>query len=242
MYPASPAGARAPPGREVERVWGCEKPAAATRLGPMTLTAADLLRLGLTLGLCLLAYGRLGNLLRFLLPGRVRHRGLPESPEPEGPVVDALHQLGFRYLGSRSERVLGLHAHVAAVYAHPDGRVVDLPLSGRLGGAYVMTLYEEDRCALTRVGSGREVVADRYRSQAVGRGRSLREVLEVHAESEAAVSLGHAPVVAEDLDGRRRIGERWYREHARSELLLPAAAEGLLFGALVAFGVYLWML
>ena len=208
----------------------------------MTLTAADLFRIGMTLGLLLLAYGCLSNLLRFLFPGRVRHEGLPAAPEPEGPVAEALRGLGFRYLGGRKEQVFGLHARVAAVYAHPDGRVVDLPLSGRLAGAYVMTLYEEDRCALTRVGSGREVIADRYRSQPVGRGQRLREVLEAHAQAEAAVSLGHSKVVVEDLEGRRRVAARWYGEHARTELWLPAGVEGLLLVAFVVFGVYLWTL
>lgn len=208
----------------------------------MTLTAADLLRIGLTLGLVVLAYGHLSNLLRFLFPGRVRHEVLPVAPEPEGPVPEALRGLGYRYLGGRRERVFGLHAHVAAVYAHPEGPVVDLPLSGRLVGGYVVTLFEGDRCALTRVGSGREVIADRYRSLAVGRGMSLREVLEAHAESEAAISLGHPPVVVEDLEGRRRLADRWYQEHARTELVLPAGAEGLLLAALVTFGVYLWTL
>lgn len=209
---------------------------------PMTLTAADLLRIGLTFALLLLVYGRLANLLRFLFPGRVRHEELSALPEPEGPVAAGLRGLGFRYLGGRGERIFGLHRRVAAVYAHPDGRVVDLPPSGELGGGYVLTVYDDDRCVLTRAGAGRDVVADRYRSRAVGRGRSLRELLEVHAESEAAVSLGRAPETVEDLGGRRRLAERWYREHARVELLVPAGAEGLLLGALVAFGIYLWTL
>ncbi|MDY0001227.1 MAG: hypothetical protein RBU30_08035 [Polyangia bacterium] len=208
----------------------------------MTLTAADLLRIGLTIGLLIIAYGRLSNLLRFLFPSRVRHKYLVGAPEPEGPVAEELRRQGFKYLGGRLERVLGLHARVAAVYAHPSGRVVDLPFSGRLAGGYVLTLFEGDRCALTRVGAGRDVIADRYRSRAVGRGMNLREVLEVHAESEAAISLGHAPVVVEDMSGRHRQARRWYQEHARTELVLPAGAEGLLLGVLVAFGVYLWTL
>lgn len=208
----------------------------------MTITAADLLRIGLTLALLLLAYGRLANLLRFLFVGRVRQDLLPSLPEPEGPVAQGLHQLGFRYLGGRMERIFRLHPWVAAVYVHKDGRVVDLPLSGRLWGAYVMTLFEEDRCAMTRVSSGRDVIADRYRSRVLGRGRTLQELLEAHAESEAAVSLGRSPQVAEDLESRRHIALVWYREHARAELLVPAAADGLLLAALLAFGVYLWML
>lgn len=208
----------------------------------MVLTAADLLRLGLTLGILLLAYGRLSNVLRFLFPGRVRHRALPALEEVDGPAADALRAEGFRFLGGRQERIFGLHRRVGLVYVHPGGRVVDLPLSGRLSGAYVLTWFEDGRCALTRCGAGRDVEVDRYRSRAVGPGRLLRDLLELHGEVEAGLSLGQDPVVVDDLDGRTDLAASWYREHARTELAVPAAAEGLLLCALAAFGVYLWTL
>jgi len=208
----------------------------------MVITAADLLRFGLTGFLVLLAYGRFANLLRYLFPGRVRHRELQAAPPPEGPVVEGLETRGFRYLGARQEAVFRLYRRLAAVYAHEDGRVVDLPLSGRLPNAYVMTYYEGGRCALTRAGTGRDVIEDRYRSRAIGAGKTLRDLLETHAESRAAVSLGEPPVPARELADRLELGRRWYAEHARTELLLPAALDGLLLVAFSAFGSYLWTL
>jgi len=56
----------------------------------MLLTATDLLRIGLTMLLGVLAYGRLGTLLRFGFPGRVRHRGREGAVEPAGPAAAAL--------------------------------------------------------------------------------------------------------------------------------------------------------
>lgn len=211
-------------------------------LVPMVLTAADFLRLGLTIFLVLLAYARLGNPFRFLLPGRVRHRALDDEPPPEGPVPEGLETRGFRYLGTRRETLLGLPGRVAAVYAHPDGRVVDLPLSGRLPGAYAMTCYETGRCALTRAGAGQDVIRDRYRSRAIGAAKTLRDLLDAHAESESAVSLGEKPRVAVTLEDRLELGRRWYADHARTELLLPAVLDGLLLLAFVAFSIYLWTL
>jgi hypothetical protein len=208
----------------------------------MVLTAADLLRLGLTIFLVLLAYARLANLLRFLLPGRVRQRVLDDAPATEGPVSEGLEARGFRYLGTRRETLLGLHGRVAAVYAHADGRVVDLPLSGRLPGAYAMTFFESGRCALTRAGAGRDVIRDRYRSMAIGAGKTLRDLLETHAESESAVSLGEKARVAATLEDRLELGRRWYADHARTELLLPAILDGLLLAAFVTFSIYLWTL
>ncbi len=155
-------------------------------------------------------------------------------------MVEGLETRGFRYLGTRRETLLGLPSRVAAVYAHADGRVVDLPLSGRMPGAYAMTSYENNRCALTRSGTGQDVVRDRYRSRAIGAGKTLRDLLEAHAESEAAVSLGETPRVATTLEERLDLGRRWYADHARTELLLPAILDGLLLTALVAFSIYLW--
>jgi len=211
-------------------------------LVPMVLTAADLLRLGLTIFLVVLGYARLANPLRFLLAGRVRQRALDDEPPPEGPVAEGLETRGFRYLGTRRESLLGLHGRVAAVYAHTDGRVVDLPLSGRLGGAYAMTWYDQGRCALTRTGAGRDVIRDRYRSRAIGAGKTLRDLLEAHAESEASVSLGEKPQVASTLEERLDLGRRWYADHARTELCLPAVLDGLLLAAFVTFSVYVWTL
>lgn len=213
-------------------------------MGPvaMTLTAADLFRLGLTIFLVVLAYGRLANPMRFLLPGRVRQAELEDEPPPEGPVVEGLASRGFRYLGTRRETLLGRCGRVAAVYAHADGRVVDLPLTGRIAGAYVMTWYESGRCALTRTGAGREVIRDRYRSRAIGAGKTLRDLLDAHAESEAAVSLGEPARQAASMEDRLALGRAWYGEHARTELLLPALLDGLLLGAFTAFSIYLWTL
>ncbi len=211
-------------------------------VGTMVLTVADFFRLGLTIFLVILAYARLGNPIRFLLAGRVRHRSLDDESAPEGPVVEGLETRGFRYLGIRRETLLGLPSRVAAVYAHADGRLVDLPPSGRMAGAYAMTSYENGRCALTRTGTGQDVVRDRYRSRAIGTGKTLRDLLEAHAESEAAVSLGDKPRVATSLEERLELGRRWYLDHARTELLLPAVLDGLLLGALIAFGIYLWTL
>lgn len=208
----------------------------------MVLTVADFFRLGLTIFLVLLAYARLGNPLRFLLAGRVRQRSLDNELPPEGPVVEGLETRGFRYLGTRRETLFGLPSRVAAVFAHGDGRVVDLPLSGRMPGAYAMTSYENGRCALTRTGTGQDVIRDRYRSRAMGTGKTLRDLLEAHAESEAAVSLGEKPRVVTSLEERLELGRRWYADHARTELLLPAILDGLLLLALIAFGVYLWTL
>ena len=123
----------------------------------------------------------------------------------------------------------------------PSGRVVDLPLSGRIAGAYVMTFYESGRCAFTRAGSGRDVIRDRYRSRAIGTTRGLRDLLEAHAESEAAVSLGEEAEVVETLEERLALGRRWYAEHGRTELLIPAAMDGVLLVAFVAFAIYLWV-
>lgn len=208
----------------------------------MSLTAADLLRLALTVLLLLLAHARLSALLRFLLPFRVRQQVLPDEPEPAGPIAAGLRQQGFRYLGGRREDILRLHGRRAAVYAHPDGRVVDLPLSGRLYGTYVMTMYEDGRCALTRSGAGREVIADRYRSRVLGGGQGLRDLLEAHAESEGAVSLGQEPRRVQSLDDRLALGRAWYAEHARTELAMPAALDGALLAGFLAFGIYLWTL
>ncbi len=208
----------------------------------MVLTATDLLRVGLTLGIALLAYGRLSNVLRFLAPRWVRHRALPELPETPGPLAEALQAAGFRYLGGRTERVLGLHPRIAQVYADEHGRVLDVPLSGRLAGGYLMTVFEDGRCALTRCGAGRDVEVDRYRSRAVGPGRSLRDLLELHAETEASLSLGQPAVPVETLEDRLALARRWYAEHARAELAVPAAAEGLLLLALGVFTGYLWTL
>jgi len=208
----------------------------------MVLTAADILRVGLTMFLVLLAYARLGNPLRFLWPGRVKQRTLEDEPAPEGPVPEGLETRGFRYLGTRRETLLGLPSRVAAVYAHEDGRVVDLPLSGRLPGAYAMTSYQNGRCVLTRAGAGRDVIRDRYRSRAIGAGKTLRDLLEAHAESEAAVSLGEQARVATTLEERLELGRRWYADHARTELLLPAILDALLLGAFVAFSIYIWTL
>ncbi|MFH2009978.1 MAG: hypothetical protein ABI333_25505 [bacterium] len=208
----------------------------------MVLTAADLLRFGLMMFLVVLAYGRLANLLRYLFPGQVHHRERKDELPPEGPVAEGLEVQGFRYLGTREEAVFRLHRRLAAVYAHEDGRVVDLPLSGRLHDAYVMTFYEGGRCALTRSGTGRDVIEDRYRSRAIGAGKTLRDLLETHTESQAAVSLGDPPMPVRRLTDRLEVGRRWYAEHARTELLLPAALDGLLLLAFAAFGVYLWTL
>jgi hypothetical protein len=208
----------------------------------MMFTAADFLRLGLTIFLVLLAYARLANPLRFLWPGRVKQRELEEEPPPEGPVPEGLETRGFRYLGTRRESLLGLPSRVAAVYAHADGRVVDLPLTGRIRGAYAMTSYENGRCVLTRAGAGRDVIRDRYRSRAIGAGKTLRDLLEAHRESEAAVSLGEKARVATNLDERLALGRRWYKDHARTELALPAVLDGLLLIAFVAFAIWLWTL
>lgn len=209
---------------------------------PMVLTAADLLRLGLTIFLVVLGYARLANPLRFLFPGRVKQRELEDELLPDGPVHEGLESRGFRCVGVRRESLLGLHGRVAAVYVHGDGRMVDMPLSGRVSGAYAMTSYENGRCALTRTGAGRDVIRDRYRSQAIGAGKTLRDLLEAHAASEAAVSLGEKAQVAQTLDDRLALGKRWYKEHARTELLIPAVLDGLLLAAFVAFSIYLWTL
>jgi hypothetical protein len=208
----------------------------------MSLTAADLLRLALTALLLLLAYARLSALLRFLFPGRVRQRLLPEAPEPVGPIAEGLRQRGFRYLGGRQEDIFRLHGRRAAVYVHPDGRVVDLPHSGQLVGTYIMTLYEDGRGVLTRSGAGREILADRYRSRVLGGSKGLRDLLEAHAESEGAVSLGQTPRRVETLEERRALGRTWYIEHARTELAVPAALDGALLLGFLAFGIYLWLL
>ncbi len=207
----------------------------------MVLTAADLLRLGVTIFFVVFGYSRLANPLRFLFAGWVRQRELEDEPAPEGPVGEGLQARGFKYLGARRESLFKLHGRVAAVYAHEDGRVVDLPLSGRLAGAYAMTAYENGRCALTRTGAGRDVVRDRYRSQAIGAGKSLRDLLDAHAESESAVSLAEKPLAARVLEDRLELGRSWYAEHARTELLIPAVLDGLLLTAFVVFSVYIWM-
>jgi hypothetical protein len=207
----------------------------------MLLTAGDLLRLGLTVLLAVLAYGRLGTVLRFLFPFRVRHRARPGLPEPEGPAAAGLRRAGFRFLGVRQEDIFRMHGRVAAVFAHPDGRVADLPLSGRLPGAYLITLYDDGRCALTRVGAGRDVVVDRYRSTAMSVSAAVPDLLLRHAESQSALSLGRAPIVAATLEDRLGQAATWYREHARSELIVPALLEGVLFAALLGFSVYLWL-
>jgi hypothetical protein len=206
----------------------------------MLLSAVDLLRIGLTLLLAVLAYGRLGTLLRFAFPGRVRHRDRPGAGEPAGPAAAALRAVGFRFLGVRGEAIFRIHGRVAAVYAHPDGRVVDLPLSGQLPGAYVMTIFGDGRCALTWVGTGREVAADRYRSGTVGPGATVRDLLATHAEARAAISLGEPARVVGSLADRLALAELWYREHARVELAVPALLDGALLVGLVGLAVYLW--
>ena len=70
----------------------------------------------------------------------------------------------------------------------------------------------------------------------------LRDLLETHAESEAGVSLGDPVRRITTLEQRLSLGEEWYREHARTELLIPATLDGLLLLAFVVFGVYLWTL
>ena len=208
----------------------------------MLVSATDLLRVGLTMLLAILAYGRLGTLLRFAFPGRVRHREQVGAAEPPGPAAAALRAAGFRFLGARAETILRVHGRVAAVYAHPDGRVVDLPLSGQLPGAYVMTIFGDGRCALTRVGAGREVTADRYRSVTVGPGATVRDLLATHAEARAAISLGEPARVVGRLADRLTLAELWYRDHARVELGVPALLEGALLLGLVGLAVYLWIL
>lgn len=207
----------------------------------MVVTAADLLRAGLSVAVLVLGYGRLSNVLRFLIPGRVRHRALPDAPDGEGPIIRALHREGYRYLGVRQESILGLHRRTARVYAGPDGRVLDLPPSGRLTGAYAMTWFEGDRCALTRCGAGRDVEADRYRSRALTGSVSLSEMLTVHTEVEASVSLGYPAAQVRTLEDRVALARRWYQEHGRRELLAPALVEGTLLLGLLGFGIYLWL-
>ena len=208
----------------------------------MILTGADLLRGVLTLFLVILAYPRLGNVLRFLLPFRVRHEALPHDPAPDTTMTQALESRGFKFLGWRCEAIFRLQRRVAAIYVHANGQIVDVPSTGRLPGAYALTLYEGGRCALTRAGTGRDVITDRYRSRTVSPSKTLRDLLETHAESEAGVSLGDPVRRITTLEQRLSLGEEWYREHARTELLIPATLDGLLLLAFVVFGVYLWTL
>jgi len=76
----------------------------------------------------------------------------------------------------------------------------------------------------------------------VGPGRSLRDLLDLHADQEAGLSLGQTPVAVESLEQRVQLARDWYAEHARSELIVPAVAEGALVAGMLAVCIYLWTL
>lgn len=209
----------------------------------MTVSVKPIIMVAVSAVCLLCVWWFLGPLVRFLFPGRVIHRHRQDLDEPDHPLADRLRELGFVYLGIRTESVGWLWRRNAAVYVLNRTVAADLVLPPALKGTYLMTFWPDGGCALTRVGPDRPVGGHRYRSTGSTRSDGIDGLLAAHRKNEAAVAMGDEPRPIESMEARLELAAMWYRDHGRSEFALPAFLGGLLALGFLGFGIYaVWLL
>ena len=207
-------------------------------------------------GICLaLVWRHLGPVLLFVLGGHTKHRGIPaedsRAPEPSGAAVDAFLDMGFSYLGLRTERFL-LWGRQALVFVRQDGIIADLPSPDRLAGTYLATFWKDDRCLVTKAQGRRDVSGPNYRS--VGAHTTdPAELLAAHFRNEQSLAPAdqNAPeassqqekILPATMEERLALAEKWWQDHRKAEMAQPALIGALLTAGSLALWVYgLWYL
>ncbi len=202
-------------------------------------------------GICLvLVWRHLGPVLFFLLGGRIRHSGLPagdpKAPKPKGPMIEAFEEMGFTFLGIRTERLGLIWGRQSLVLVRNDGTIADLASPDRLAGAYLAGFWKNGACVITKAEGRREVQTDDYRSACLPT-KNPADLLAAHFRNEQAVLAAWQDqadkLVPASMEERLDLARQWWQRNRKAEFALPAAIGALFTAASLALWAYgLWYL
>ncbi len=200
------------------------------------MTILTILQLGLTLAIALFLRPHIALLVQLVYPGIVRQR-FDFRPLPAHDAVQELLDEGYRYLGTRSERIFLLMHNEFLVFFHPDGRYVDV-LRGSGAKMYMLSATPGGLFFLTRNYGFRSYTRGHYHSTRVD--GELDVLAKEHRRVVAGHSLGEDLVTRGTPSERLELSRRWYSRFMRREIL-PFAALSLVLIALSAAMIYrLW--
>lgn len=206
----------------------------------------DLLRLAMTGLLLWLLRPHLALIWRFLVPGRVRHRLDPEMVVPAGFWAQTMEGLGFRHVGYREERIVGLERRGFHVFFHEDGVFADLPEEACEAksrrpprGMYLTTVLPDSLFLITKR-VGQETTRGLYVSlRSTG---SVADMLRAHRATLMRLGLGQQVEAPGTLHRRGEIFALWHRDHARTELRNFAVLSIVLTVIVAGFLARMWMI
>lgn len=181
-----------------------------------------------------------GPVVVYLCRKRVRHLALEGLSKPKTSIARRLETNGFEFLGWRTESVGVLWRHRSAVFVRENRIVADVPQGSKSQNLYLATFWEDGSCAITRVGTSRQVEDKNYLSRGLSTLRQIKvpNLLAHHYKTEGALGAQGASVPVDSMEKRIELAKQWYQKHSRYELGRPALMGGILSASFLAFWIY----
>jgi hypothetical protein len=203
------------------------------------MTITNLIQIATTLFFIFFLKPLIGLLLQVLFPGLVKH-SFSFRPLSHSDLFEELNKRGYRYQGTRKEKIWVILSNSYYVFFHKNGRFLDISTS-RWKHYYFLTAGEKGPFIMTRTFGGPSVEKHNYLSTRT-KVTSPEETESLHKKNVFREFQGDKVEMSGTNEERIKLANRWYNHHIRSELLGYSFFSLVILAIGVTFCLRVWFI